>query len=193
MDREARDYWRQQRRKNARRGPLIGGPLGDLPGTTVVLALMVVGYIIFLVPSASMAILSLPAPGRDLVSSIYPGGFLGLVINGFFVYVIGMQAEHLLEPWQYVLSFILSGAFGAFSAGLFGPAFLATMGPLGLLGIISHAMWRNPMVAHNRALTFVGFLLALNFVLSGFSLPLLLGMVGAYLAGVVLTAAFSRS
>lgn len=167
--------------------------MGQLPTTTIVIGLLVVGYVGLLIPSVDALVSALPPLALYLVSAIDPGGFLNLVLDGFFVYMMGMQVEYLLRPWQYIATFIVSGAFGAFAAALTGMGFIGTMAPFGLGGVLAYSMATHGLMARNQVFTWVIVLLVVNFVLSGFSLPLFLGMVGAFIAGVALTAIFSQT
>jgi hypothetical protein len=184
MDREAREYWRQQRRLNLRNRSLYSS--GDVSLTYVLLGLLVAGWLLQQFLPGMLALL-LALPGAPIIgallSTILPGGFLGLVFEGVFVWLLGMQIEGSVTRGQYLLVFFVGGAVGAVLAGLL-------VGAVGLSGSFSafalagaYTILMAAWAGRGPALQWVVLLLLLNIVLTGFNIAAIVGMLGAFGAG----------
>ena len=187
MDREARQYWRGQRRQMLRRDRQRGGGYSGFLVTKILIALMVLTFLVEMFDPAIITEMTQGTAGLVLtlfLSALSPGGFLGLLFAGVFLWIIGSQLESLANWWQYLLIFFGSGICGGLiswvlGAGLIGGTFAA----FGLAGAYVMAM-ANRRVGGMAQWAIL--LLAINVVLSGFRPGVLGGMLGAFFAGLLI-------
>lgn len=189
MNREARNYWRQQRRKMLRRSGL--GGLGTAPLTKVLIGLMVLSWLaITFAPSAVYALES--RPGGIIVAYalavLSPGSLFGLILDGIFVWIVGSGVEPTSEWWQYLLVYFGSAIIAAVILDRFTGGFplTASLAAFGLAGAYVRIMTTRQIGGAARwALS----LLLINLVLSGFQAITMIGLIAAFGGGFVLAAA----
>lgn len=195
MDREARDYWRQQRRASAkRRGPGLPGPLGIHETATLLVGLTLLGFIVLSIGPVEGFLFSLPSWGafvRDLLSTVFPGSILGLILDGVFIWLIAAPIDALDAPWKLILAFFVGGGLGAFAFTLFAPVFIApSYAPFAIAGVFVYVMATHRAgPGRTQAFTWAVGLLVLNVLLSGFALAPIVAMVGAFVGGIAVAAA----
>lgn len=183
LNRDAMDFWRSQRRRRPRGGRGYPGGMGS-PLTLVLIALLVVGMFL----SSSPILYRVPTAGPGiilvlLISAITPGGLLGLVFSGLFIWFLGNQLETMDTGWKYVALFFVSGAVGAYAGFLMGGGLLSTVAPFGLAGAYAFAMQRRGMGGQGGVTQWVIGLLLINALLSGFHPLSIVTMVAAFAAG----------
>lgn len=186
MDRETRKYWQSQRRQmlnRDRRQRLATGQAMIV--TKVLIGLMILALILESVPGV-MATLTAP-PGGVVVSlllaALSPGGLLGLLFSGVFLWIIGSQLEGMIRWWQYLLIFFASGILGAIVPMLMGSGLVAgTFASFGLAGAYVMAMANRRV---SGAAQWALLLIAINVVLSGFNPGMLAGMLTAFFVGLL--------
>lgn len=188
MDREARDYWRSQRRQMLQRDRRQrGGFSQNMLVTKILIALTVLSYLVELFDPSLLYGLTRGPVGTVfslILSALSPGSFLGLLFAGVFLWIIGSQLEGLTRWWQYLIIFFVSGIVGSLLSSLLGAGFVGgTFASFGLAGayVMVMASRRVGGVAQWAIL-----LLAINVVLSGFRPGELGGMLGAFFAGLLL-------
>ncbi len=189
MDREARNYWKQQRRKMLRRSGLSG--LGTAPLTKILIGLMILTWLaITFAPSVVYAVES--RPGGIIVAYalavLSPGSLFGLILDGIFVWLVGSGVEPTSEWWQYLLVFFGSAIIAAVILDRFTGGFplTASLAAFGLAGAYVRIMATRRIGGAARwALS----LLLINLVLSGFQATTMIGLVAAFGSGFVLAAA----
>ncbi len=163
------------------------GYLGqDMLVTKVLIGLMVLVFIVERFPAVLAPLLASPVGilVSMLLSALSPGGFLGLIFAGLFLWIIGSQLESLTTWWQYVLIFFASGIIGSLAANAVGGGAVGgTFAAFGLAGAFVMAMASRRVGGMAQ---WAIFLLAFNVVLSGFQLGLLAGMLGAFATGLVI-------
>lgn len=188
MDREARQYWKEQRRHMMKRDrQQRGGFSTQMPVTKILLGMMVLSWLLERFAPAIMAVVTQGPLGTGvslILSALAPGSFLGLLFAGVFLWIIGSQLEGLTRWWQYLIIFFVSGIAGSLLSALLGTGVVGgTFASFGLAGayVMAMASRRVGGVAQWAIL-----LLAINVVLSGFQPGVLGGMLGAFFAGVVI-------
>lgn len=189
MDRETRKYWQAQRRQMLKRDRRQRFNLGqDMVVTKVLIGLMVLSYLVEnFVPGLMAALYAHPGGIvlSYLLSALSPGGFIGLLFAGFFLWIIGSQIEGLTTWWQYLVIFFASGVIGAFAAGVLGGGSIGgTFASFGLAGAYVMVMASRRM---EGATQWAILLLGINVVLSGFQPGVLGGMLAAFFAGLILS------
>lgn len=195
VDREARDYWRQQRRANGRRrGPGLPGPLGIHQTATLLVALTLLGFIVLSIGPVQVFLLSLPSWGvfiGYLLSSVFPGNILSLILDGVFIWLIAAPIDALDAPWKLIVAFFVGGGLGAFAFTLFAPVFIApSYAAFALAGVFVYVMATHRAgPGRTQAFSWAVGLLVLNVLLSGFSLAPIVAMVGAFVGGIAVAAA----
>jgi membrane associated rhomboid family serine protease len=189
LDPEARAFWRQQRQAALRRRGR--SPFGGF-GLPITYALIGLTVLVFLVESFapgvlfSLSLLPVWPILALLLSPVTPGGILGLLFLGFFLYVMGMQLEPRDVGWKYLLLFFASGAVSALIVErLTGSALVPSFAGFGLAGAYAYGLYRGGMGLQGAGGWVIGLLL-LNAVLGGFQAVALAGMVGAFAAGAAL-------
>ena len=186
LDREARNYWKQQRRqmqRRTRRGRY--GLFGDTPITIILIALMIISWIAERFVPGAIAALEVRPGGQILayaLAVIFPGSLLGLVFDGLFVWFIGSSIEPLIQWWQYLLVFVGSALIAAVildrTTGAY--AISSSLAAYGLAGAYVRVMMTRGIGGAARwALT----LLLFNLVLSGFNDAIMIGIVSAFGSG----------
>lgn len=186
VDREAREYWANQRRQMLKRDRRSRRGGGAPRVTTILVVAMVSGW---LVESFAPGLLTraLELPGGTvlfiLISTVLPGSLLGLVFAGLFVWLIGSQVEAFVRPWQYLVLFLGAGVVGGLVSHLAGGGLGGSYAAFGLAGAYAALMARHS--AHGAAQWAV-LLLIMNVVLSGFNLVLLIGMAASFVAGLIM-------
>lgn len=187
LDRDAMGYWRQQSREATRQRGQARPPFRSGERLTFILiGLMVLEAVLASFLPLTLWAYSVPVVGRlvlDLLSSITPGGLLGLIFAALFTWALGSQLEYLDRPWKFLVLFFLSGTLGAWAAGLFGLGLISTMGPFGLAGAYAFLMSRQSFGGQSAALRWVVGLLLLNVLLGGFQLAGLAAMVVSFGVG----------
>ncbi len=199
VDREARDYWRQQRRANARRrGPGLPGPIAAHQTAVLLIALTLLGFIILNIGAVQGLLFTLPGWGvlfRDLLSSVFPGtfpsGILSLLLDGLFIWLIAAPVDALDAPWKLIVAFFIGGGLGAFAFTLFIPVLIApSYAPFALAGVFAYVMATHRAgPGRTQAFSWAIGLLVLNVLLSGFNLAPIAAMVGAFVGGMAVSAA----
>lgn len=187
MDREAREFWKQQRRNALRRDRgIYRRGSNDTPLTMLMIALMAASWMLgFVVPGWPGLIFDLPGGSvwALLLSAVLPGGLLSLLFAAWFVWVVGTQVESVCQPWQYLLIFFGAGAIGALAAGAVGGFGVeSSLAAFGLAGAYVRIMSR--FAGTGPSVQWMLILLAVNVVLSGFQPIVLAGMGGAFVAGM---------
>ena len=198
VDRETRNYWRQQTRVNHRyRRPYGGGggSFASFPVTVILIGLMVIMTLIGLVvPGWSFAVAAVPG-GRlllILLSVVTPGSLLGLVFAALFVWLLGSELEGSLTRGQYLLVFFASGVVGALLGGAVdGFGLGGSVAAFGLAGAYAFLMARSH--GQGASLQWVLILLLINVVLSGFNIAALLSMLGAFGTGLAIMAVTAQT
>ena len=198
MNRESRNYWRQQTRHNQRYRRSYGGGGGAFassPVTVILIGLMVLTTLIGLVATGwSFAVAAIPG-GRlllILLSVVTPGSLLGLVFAGLFVWLLGSELEASLSRWQYLLVFFASGVVGALLGGaVAGFGLGGSVAAFGLAGAYAFLLARSH--GQGASLQWVLILLLINVVLSGFNMAALLSMLGAFGTGLAIMAVTAES
>lgn len=191
MDRDARSYWRQQRRLNHRyNNRPYGGAFSSAPVTVVLIGLMVLTTLLTLVvPGWSFYVAAIPG-GRLwllLISTVNPGGLLSLIFAGLFVWLLGSELESTLPRWQYLTVFLASGIVGGILGGaLTGFGLGGSVAAFGLAGAYAFIMARSQ--GRGPSMQWVLILLLINVVLSGFNLAALVSMFGAFGTGLAIMA-----
>lgn len=183
LNRDAMDFWRRQRRRSPRGGRGYPGGMGS-PLTVILIALLLVGMFL----SSSPFLYGVPTTGPGiivvlLVSAITPGGFLGLIFSGLFIWFLGNHLEAMDSGLKYMALFFVSGAVGAYAGFLMGGGFLSTVAPFGLAGAYAFVMRQRGLGGQGGATQWVIGLLAINALLSGFQPVLLVSMIAAFAAG----------
>lgn len=189
LDREARNYWRQQRRQMLRRNGRLGGGLsGGANLTKVLIGLMALAWIAErFFPGPLYAIQADPAGAvlayaLDILS---PGTFLSLALDSVFIWLVGSAIEPFSRWWQYLLVFFGSAVVAAvilqhLTGGFPVSVSLATFGLAG--AYVRVMMTRGIGGAARWALT----LLLINLVLSGFQAIAIIGLLSAFGSGFVI-------
>ncbi|MGC8489348.1 MAG: rhomboid family intramembrane serine protease [Clostridia bacterium] len=192
MDRDTRNYWRQQRRLNQRynRPYRGGGTFSSAPVTIVLIGLMVLTTLIGqVVPGWGFYLTALPG-GRlllILVSAVNPGSLLSLVFAGLFVWLLGSQLESMMTRWQYLLVFFASGIVGELLSGaVAGFGLGGSVAAFGLAGAYAFYLARSQ--GSGPSMQWVLILLLINVVFTGFNLAALLSMFGAFGTGLAVMA-----
>ncbi len=186
MDRETKRFWRERRREMLRRDRrLNGGWAQGNPITVALVLLMIAGWLAeTFLPNLLGQIIFLPG-GRwisALLSVILPGGILGLLFSGLFVWIIGTAIEGIAKPFQYLIIFFGSGFVGALVIGIMGGGG-AALAAFGLAGGYVHSMAH---ISKGGAVQWALVLLGINAVLSGFQVTLLAGEASAFVAGLAI-------
>ncbi len=188
MDREARQYWKAQRRQMLRRDRRRRGGFGtgDMLVTKVLIGLMVVSFLLERFVPGLLAPLTSGLAGLTLsflLSALSPGSFLGLLFAGVFLWIVGSQLEVLTTWWQYLVIFFASGIVGSWASNTLGAGLVGgTYASFGLAGAYVMAM-ANRRIEGMAQWAIV--LLAINVVLSGFQPALLAGMLAAFFTGLI--------
>jgi len=197
MDRDARNYWRQQRRLNQRynRPYWGGGTFASAPVTVILIGLMVLTTLLGLVvPGWTLAVGAIPG-GRLwllLLSTVNPGGLLSLVFAGLFVWLLGSELESILPRWQYLLVFLAAGVVGAALGGAVGGFGLGgSVAVFGLAGAYAFRLSRTQ--GRGPSLQWAAILLLVNVVLTGFNVAALVSMLGAFGTGLAVMAVTAQS
>ncbi|CAB1127523.1 conserved membrane protein of unknown function [Candidatus Hydrogenisulfobacillus filiaventi] len=181
MDREARAFWKQRRREMLRRERRQRGLGGGTRITWGLIGLLAAGWLLETVaPGIPVFLAAAGGPVvRLLLAWWLPGGLLGLVFAGAFVWLIGSQLEAVLPAWQYLLLFILPGLAGALVTSIAG-GFAGGLAPFGLAGGYVALLRRiSPEGAAQWALG----LLLINVLLTGLNWPVLAAMAVTFGAG----------
>ncbi len=191
MDRETRKFWQQRRREMLRRDRLAGrGAFNDAPITKVLLGLMVLAWLVMNFFSGTLAVvLSGPAGGvlTYVLSALYPGGLLGLLFEGVFVWIVGSAIEPMTRWWQYLVVFFGSAFIAGAVEHLASVAGAgASLAAFGLAGAYVRVMMSHHM---EGAVRWALILLLFNLVLSGFQPLAMIGILTAFGAGFVLAVA----
>lgn len=186
MDRETQQFWRQRRQEMLARDRRQRGRWSQgSPITITLVSLMVAGALVETFLPGLLERVSLWPGGFWMLlvlSTILPGGFLGLVFSGLFVWMIGTSVESVATPGHYLLVFFGSGIVGALVSMAMGGGG-AALAAFGLAGAYVYSMSRfNQQGAAQWALVLLG----INAVLSGFQPALLAGELGAFGAGLAL-------
>jgi membrane associated rhomboid family serine protease len=183
VNREAREYWRQQRRLNAGyRPPWSRG----MELTTTLIGLMVVGWAVQqFMPGILFFVAGLPGGAllAVILSTILPGSFLGLIFAGIFVWILGNQLEGSIESWQYLLVFFGGGAVGNALSGLVSGSlgFSQSFAMFALAG--AYAVLLARWAGRGPTMQWVLVLLLLNVLFTGLNPAALAGMAGGFAAG----------
>ncbi len=186
MDRETKKFWRQRRNEMLKRDRRERGRFtGGTTITKALLGLLVLGFVVqnflpgILVPLSSSSI----GLAIDIVlSTIMPGGLLGLLFAGLFVWIIGTPIEAVSRPWQYLAIFFGSGIVANIVMLRFGGAGSA-LAAFGLAGAYVYSMSR---INQRGAAQWALILLGINVVLSGFHVAILAGELTAFIVGLAL-------
>ena len=185
LDRDSLDFWRRQRRAAQRsrgRGSFPYGSSGNR-ATIALIVLCVVGT--FLPSSVLASLYALPAGmvWLALVSTIIPGGLLGLIFIGLFIWMLGSQLEPLDATWKYVVLFAVSGTLGSLAGDLVaGGLMLGSVAAFGLAGGYAYVMWAHQWTDQGGVWRWVLGLLVLNAILS-FQAASIVAMVVSFAAG----------
>ncbi|HBQ94302.1 MAG: hypothetical protein C7B43_10660 [Sulfobacillus benefaciens] len=180
MDQDAKNFW-QERKKRMLANSRSRGSAGWNGNHRVTIALIVLEALGWLVESFFPGLLfHLTRVELILFATIMPGGLLGLIFAGFFIWIIGSQLEMVARPWQYLLVFFGSGIVGATVMTIMGGVGGA-LAAFGLAGAYVYAMSRYN---YGAAVRWALFLLLINVLLSGFQPAILLGMAGAFGTGL---------
>lgn len=186
MDREARRFWREQRRRAARERRRTH-PGEDVPVTYMLLGALLVFFLVQAIRPSLVASLTETPILALLLSALNVTNILSLVFLGFFVYVIGMQLEGLDQPWKLFLIFFGSSIASSLVLGLLlGTFFWPSFAGFGLAGAYASLLFGNAWGARDQALRWAGGLLLLNAILGGLQPLNLLGMLSAFAAGFLL-------
>lgn len=193
MDRETRKYWEAQRRQMLRRDRRQRRYVSqDMIVTKVLIALMVVAFVAErFFPGLLGNLLSRPGGiiMGVVIAFLSPGSFIGLLFAGVFLWIIGSQLEGMMPWWQYLLIFVVSGVVGGILSSLVGAGLIGgTFASFGLAGAYVMAMANRRV---GGAAQWAILLLAINVILSGFNLGVLVGMFSAFLAGLGVARAFN--
>jgi len=188
MDREAREYWRGQRRQMLLRDRRTrGGYSRDMWVTKVLIGLVVLAYLVeAFVPRVVLVVTHGPGGvvGSLILAALSPGGLLGLVFTVVSLWIIGMQLEALTPWWQYVILFFASGIIGGLASRVLGAGLVGgTFASFGLAGAYVMAMASRRV---GGAAQWAIVLLAIDVVLSGFNPGVLAGMLAAFFTGLVI-------
>ncbi len=191
MDRETRKYWQAQRRQMLRRDRRQRRFFGeDMLVTKILIGLMVLAFLVErFVPSVLGLLTSFPGGivVSLFISALSPGSFLGLLFAGFFLWIIGSQIEGLTRWWQYLVIFFGSGIIGGIATSLIGAGLAGgTFASFGLAGAYVTVMATRRM---GGVAQWAIVLLAINVVLSGFQLGVLVGMLTAFFSGLLIARA----
>ena len=186
MDRETKKFWRQRRNEMLKRDRRERGRFtGGTTITKALLGLLVLGFVVqnflpgILVPLSSSSI----GLAIDIVlSTIMPGGLLGLLFAGLFVWIIGTPIEAVSRPWQYLAIFFGSSIGANIVMLRFGGAGSA-LAAFGLAGAYVYSMSR---INQRGAAQWALILLGINVVLSGFHVAILAGELTAFIVGLAL-------
>ena len=185
LDRDSLDFWRRQHRA-AQRGRGRGRfPYGGQNRVTIALiGLLVVGLILpTFLPLGLVAALPGGPLWLALVSTILPGGLLGIIFVGLFVWMLGSQLEPLDATWKYVLLFFVSGTVGALAGDQLAGGLIGSVAAFGLAGGYAYIMWAHHYADQAGVWRWVIGLLVLNAVLSGLQPAALVSMLAAFVAG----------
>ncbi|AEJ40786.1 hypothetical protein TPY_2626 [Sulfobacillus acidophilus TPY] len=182
MDRETRQFWAERRREMLRRDRQRRG--GDPYLTYGLIALMGLGWLLQVVFPVWLSQLPMVPGGFFLfmlVSTILPGSLLSLVFAGVFIWLIGPAIESSTVPWQYLVIFFGAGLVGVALSHLVGGGLVG--GSLAAFGIAGAYVRLMAGWSRSGATQWALVLLGINVLLSGFQLPYLAGMLGAFGAG----------
>ncbi len=188
MDREARQYWKVQRRQMLRRDRQRRGGFGtgDMLLTKVLIGLMVLSFLLERFVPGLLAPLTSGLAGLALsflLSALSPGSFLGLLFAGVFLWIVGSQLEVLTTWWQYLVIFFASGIVGSWASNTLGAGLVGgTYASFGLAGAYVMAMANRRLEGMAQ---WAIVLLAIDVVLSGFQPALLAGMLAAFFTGLI--------
>jgi membrane associated rhomboid family serine protease len=185
LDRDSLDFWRRQRRAAQRSRGRGGFPYGSSGNraTIALIALCVIGT--FLPSSLLASVYALPAGmvWLALVSTVIPGGLLGLIFIGLFIWMLGSQIEPLDATWKYVVLFLVSGTLGSLAGDLVaGGLMLGSVAAFGLAGGYAYVMWAHQWADQGGVWRWVLGLLVLNAILS-FQAASIVAMVVSFVAG----------
>ena len=179
VDQDTNDFWQGKKRQmmsnNRSRGSR--GWNGNNRVTLALIALEIIGWLLGNFPGLLVHLTRVEA---ILLTTIMPGGLLGLIFAGFFIWIVGSQLEIVAKWWQYLLVFFGSGIVGSTVMIIMGGAGGA-LAAFGLAGGYVYAMSRYN---YGAAVQWALFLLLINVVLSGFQPASLLGMAGAFGTGL---------
>lgn len=184
---EAKRYWAAQKKQSQRYGRRVNWqPTGQATITMGLIAMLVVGTVFAsIVPSWSVTVGSLPGGvfWLALLSNAIPGGILGLLFTGVFLWILGNQVEGIYEPWRYLLIYFAAGTLGSLVIALAGVGVIG--GSLAVFGLAgAYAMYVAKVGSPRQALQWALILLVVNLVLTGFNVAYMAGMVVAFVIGV---------
>lgn len=186
LDSDSLDFWRRQRRAAQRSRGRGRFPYGGSQSvaTIVLIALLVVGMIAqYALPLGMVAALPAGQIWLALLSTILPGGALGLIFVGLFVWMLGSQLEPLDATWKYLVLFFISGTLGALAGEQLAGGLIGSVAAFGLAGGYAYVMWAHQRADQAGVWRWVLGLLVLNAVLSGLQPVWLVSMLTAFVAG----------
>lgn len=120
---------------------------------------------------------------RLVTHTVVSGGIIGLLINGFVLWLFGRTMEAMWGKWRFLATFLLSGLGAATALLVAGPLGLATLGTSpAIIGLLAANAGSKVKAKDDARPDFV--LLGILVAFSVFSMPaMVVADVGAILAG----------